>query len=281
MSSDLWEKAKCFFYTCVMLGGSATGCRASIPPADKPPPETIVYYGYEIVAVYPHDTEAFTQGLDMHEGSLYEGTGLNGKSSVRRVDLETGTVEKILYLPQAYFGEGIAIHGNQLLQLTWKSQVGFIYDVDSFERLGEFNYLGEGWGLTQDGRRYIMSDGTPRLRLLDMNSFKNIGQLYVRFGDAPVNRLNELEYIDGFIYANIWQEERVAIICPESGYVAGWVDLSGLLSKEEKRSADVLNGIAYDEDTGRLLVTGKRWPKLFEITLVEKSREPYPPVSGN
>ncbi len=257
-----------------------SGCSEPLPPADSPPPATITYYGYEIIAVHPHDPEAFTQGLDFHEGFLYEGTGLHGASSIRKVELETGRVMRMLSLPAAYFGEGIALADNRLVQLTWKSQTGFVYDLETFERLGDFSYLGEGWGLTHDQRHFIMSDGTARLRFLDMHNYAEIGQIHVRYGDRPVTRINELEYIDGFVYANIWKEDRIAVICPESGYVVGWVDLSGLLDPVEKRDADVLNGIAYDATEDRLFVTGKRWPKLFEIRLVEEETLPWPGREG-
>jgi len=187
---------------------------------------------------------------------------------------------RMLSLPAAYFGEGIAIADNRLVQLTWKSQTGFVYDLETFERLGDFSYLGEGWGLTHDQRRFIMSDGTTRLRFLDMRNYAEIGHVHVRYGDRPVTRINELEYIDGFVYANIWKEDRIAVICPESGYVVGWVDLSGLLDPQEQRDADVLNGIAYDEAEDRLFVTGKHWPKLFEIRLVEEETLPWPGREG-
>ncbi|HDP34347.1 MAG TPA: glutaminyl-peptide cyclotransferase [Candidatus Hydrogenedentes bacterium] len=250
-----------------------------LPPADQPPPDTVTYYTYRVAESFPHDRNAFTQGLAFSNGVLYEGTGLYGESSIRKVEPATGEVMQIKKLPRAYFGEGVTVYENRLIQLTWKSQVGFIYDLETFERTGDFNYLGEGWGLTHDGRRFIMSDGSARLRFLDMKSLDTTGQIYVRFGDQPVTRLNELEYIDGCIYANIWKEDRIAIINPDSGYVIGWADMSGLLSAEEKKEADVLNGIAYDTDNQRLFVTGKRWPKLFHVELVEEKTDPYPAVS--
>ena len=264
---------------CAALTGYCCCCRSALPPADLPPPEKIVYYNYEVINEYPHDPKAFTQGLVMEAGFLYEGTGLRGASSIRKVALDTGAVLQKVSLPDAYFGEGIAIHGQRLVQLTWKAQTGFVYDLDSFERKETFNYLGEGWGLTHDGNKFIMSDGTARLRFLDLNTLETIGQLYVRFGDEPVSYLNELEYIDGRLYANIWRKEQIAIIDPDSGYVIGWVDMSGLLTKEERRNTDVLNGIAWDAQEKRLLVTGKKWPKLFEINLVEQRQEDYPAVT--
>lgn len=262
------------------LAGCCFCCRPTLPPADQPPPETIAFYTYQVVQEFPHDPEAFTQGLVVDAGFLYEGTGLRGESSIRKVSLETGEAVQIKKLPSSYFGEGIAVQGDQLIQLTWKSKVGFVYALDTFERIGDFSYLGEGWGLTHDGERFIMSDGTARLRFLDLDTFDTIGQVYVRYGDEPVVHLNELEYIDGYVYANVWQEDRIAIINPESGYVEGWVDMSGLLTAEEQRNTDVLNGIAYDKEAGRIFVTGKKWPKLFEITLIEARREAYPAVSS-
>ena len=262
------------------LAGCCFCCRPSLPPADQPPPETIAFYTYRVVQEFPHDPEAFTQGLVVDDGFLYEGTGLRGESSIRKVALETGEVVQIKKIPAAYFGEGIAVQDARLVQLTWRSKVGFVYDLNTFERTSDFSYLGEGWGLTHDHERFIMSDGTAKLRFLDLHSFDTIGQLYVRYGDKPVTHLNELEYIDGYIYANIWQEDRIAIINPESGYVEGWVDMAGLLTAEERRSADVLNGIAYDKEAGRIFVTGKKWPKLFEIELVEERNEAYPAVAA-
>ncbi len=255
---------------------ASEGCSPALPPTPAPPPDVVVYYGYEVANVFPHDREAFTQGLAFSGGCLYEGTGLHGASSIRKVELETGRALLMRQLPRAHFGEGIALHNNRLIQLTWRSQVGFVYDVEGFEPRGDFNYVGEGWGITHDGSRFIMSDGTARLRFLDVKTFQEVGHVYVRFGDRPISNLNELEYIDGYVYANIWKEERIAVICPDSGCVAAWIDLSGLLTAEERRAADVLNGIAWDASGERLFVTGKRWPKLFEITLVEQGRIPYP-----
>ncbi|MCK5861815.1 MAG: glutaminyl-peptide cyclotransferase [Candidatus Hydrogenedentes bacterium] len=266
------------FSAGIALTGCCCSCRSSLPPADQPPPETVTFYTCHVLEKFPHDPEAFTQGLAVYDGSLYEGTGLRGASSIRKVALETGAVLQIQKLPDAYFGEGIAVQNGRLVQLTWKSQVGFVYEKDSFERVRDFNYLGEGWGLTHDGERFIMSDGTARLRFLDINTLETVGEIYVRYGDEPVRYLNELEYIDGYIYANIWRKDRIAIINPQSGYVEGWVDMAGLLTAQERRNADVLNGIAYDEEDSRIFVTGKRWPKLFEIELVEERQEAYPVV---
>lgn len=223
---------------------------------------------YRVVHVYPHDPEAFTQGLVYLDGFLYEGTGLNGRSSIRKVRLENGEVLQIQKLDPQYFGEGIAIVGNSLFGLTWQAEIGFVYDRQTFQRTGTFSYRGEGWGLTQDGRRLIMSDGSSYLRFIDPATRKELSRIQVRDGGKPVERLNELEYVKGEVLANVWQTERLARISPKTGQVLGWVDLSGLLSAREAQSVDVLNGIAYDAQHDRLFVTGKLWPKLFEIKIV-------------
>jgi glutamine cyclotransferase len=231
--------------------------------------DVIPVYSYNIVNIYPHDRNAFTQGLVFEDSVLYEGTGLLGHSSLRRVELETGDVLQIRELSDQFFGEGITIYENKIIQLTWQSNIGFVYDKDSFELLQEFNYSTEGWGITHDGERLIMSDGTAILHFLNPQTFEEIGQLEVFDNDGPITRLNELEYIQGEIYANIWQTDRVARIAPLTGRVIGWVELGGLLTTEDRSEpVDVLNGIAYDAKTDRLFVTGKLWPKLFEIELI-------------
>jgi glutaminyl-peptide cyclotransferase len=230
---------------------------------------------YRVVHVYPHDPEAFTQGLVYLDGFLYEGTGLNGRSSIRKVRLENGEVVQIQKLDAQYFGEGIAILGNSLFELTWQAELGFVYDRSTFQRTGTFTYKGEGWGLTQDGKRLIMSDGSSYLRFIDPVTRQEVSRLQVRDGGKPVDRLNELEYVKGEVLANVWQTERIARISPKTGQVLGWVDLSGLLSAREAQTVDVLNGIAYDAEHDRLFVTGKLWPKLFEIKVVEP---PHPPA---
>lgn len=262
----------------LLAWGCCGGCYAPLPPSDYPPPEEIIFYDCEIVQSYPHDIKAFTQGLDYQDGWIYEGTGLNGKSSIRKVNLETGEVVQQHNLASSFFGEGITIHNDRLIQLTWRSNRGFVYDLESFEEIGDFSYLGEGWGLAHDGSRFIMSDGTSRLRFLDLRSFEEKDSLHVRYGREAIRQLNELEYIDGLIYANIWHEDRIAMICPQSGYVTGWINCNNLLSRTERAKADVLNGIAWDEEGERLFVTGKYWPSLFEIRLVESERRPYPAV---
>jgi len=225
-------------------------------------------HGYQLVKSYPHDRQAFTQGLVYLDGFLYEGTGLHGQSGIRKVRLENGEVVQHRPLDKQYFGEGIAVWGRTIVQLTWQSEIGFVYDLASFEPVKTFGYTGEGWGLTHDGTRLIMSDGTPTLRFLDPGSFEETGRLTVRDGGVPVDDLNELEWVKGEIYANVWQRERLARINPKTGRVTGWVDLTGLLSPIERMGTDVMNGIAYDEKGDRLFVTGKLWPRLFEIRVV-------------
>jgi glutamine cyclotransferase len=232
-------------------------------------PETTPTCTYTVVRAYPHDREAFTQGLVyLGDGELIEGTGLNGRSSLRRVRLETGEVLQHYDLSSEYFGEGVAVLGERVYQLTWRSGVGFVYGLDTFALQRTFNYPTEGWGLTHDGQRLIMSDGTDALYFLDPATLAATGSLRVRDGEAPVTQLNELEYVNGWVYANVWQTDRVAKIDPATGRVAAWLDLSGLLSAEDRaQPVDVLNGLAYDAATERLFVTGKLWPKLFEIRL--------------
>ena len=221
----------------------------------------------KIIREFPHDPGAFTQGLVFHGGYLLEGTGLNGFSSLRRVDLKTGKVIKIKKLPHQYFGEGIAVHGGKIYQLTWRSRIGFVCDLKSFRQLEAFSYEGEGWGLTSDGKRLIMSDGSDSLRFLDPKSFQTTGVLKVRDGSKPVFLLNELEFVKGEIMANVLGSDFVACIAPETGQVRRWLDLRALRSRFQSRDADVLNGIAYDAKSGRLFVTGKKWPVLFEIKI--------------
>ncbi len=222
-------------------------------------------YGYEIVNTYPHDTGAFTEGLVYDGGYLYESTGLYGSSTLRRVDLETGTVLKSLALPNQYFGEGLAVIGDEIIQLTWRSNVGFVYNKESFALIREFTYPSEGWGLTYDGSRLIMSDGSSNLYFLDPTTFARLGQITV-FDMNPVSNLNELEYIKGKVYANVFGEDKIAVIDPKTGKVEAWIDLSSLPGPKSIPD-DVLNGIAYDSVSDRLFVTGKMWPNLYEIKL--------------
>jgi glutamine cyclotransferase len=223
--------------------------------------------GYKIVHTYPHDPGAFTQGLVYYDGYLYEGTGMHGESSVRKVELITGKVLQKIDLPRSYFGEGIVLWKDKLIELTWQTRIGFVYDRATLNQLRTFTYSREGWGITQDGKRLIMSDGSATLFFWDPETFKEIGHLDVDDKGSPVTNLNELEFIRGEIYANVWQTDRIARISPATGHVLGWVNLTGLLSPAEKPGTDVLNGIAYDAKQSRLFLTGKRWPKLFEIRL--------------
>jgi len=235
-------------------------------------PVAPVYYTYTVVNTFPHDRTAFTEGLVYNNGFLYEGTGIPGRSQVRKEDLLTGTVLQSLDLPAPYFGEGITIYGNTIIELTWQSNIGFVYDKATFVQLQTFTYPTEGWGLTHDGKNLIMSDGTATLHFLDPATFAQVGSIDVYDQNGPVTMLNELEYIKGEIYANVWLTNRIAIISPITGHVVGWIDLTGLLSPADiVFPIDVLNGIAYDAKNDRLFVTGKLWPKLFEIDLVPLS----------
>ncbi|PYS42784.1 MAG: glutamine cyclotransferase [Acidobacteria bacterium] len=228
-------------------------------------------YSYRVVKTYPHDRTAFTQGLEYRDGFLYEGTGLTGRSSLRKVELATGRVIQRYDLPQPFFGEGITVVNQQILELTWQSQTGFIYDKSSFRVLRSFNYPGEGWGLTNDGKLIYMSDGTADIRVWDPATLKEVRRITVKDGSTPITQLNELEWVRGEIYANVWQTDRIARISPADGRVLGWIDLSGILPKSDAVEAGaVLNGIAYDAAADRLFVTGKLWPKIFEIKLVPK-----------
>ena len=229
-------------------------------------------YGYTIVHTYPHDPGAFTEGLFYLDGYLYESTGLNGQSSVRKVDLATGRVLQSQALGSRYFGEGIVAWKGRLIQLTWQSHVGFVDDLATFKLLRQFSYPGEGWALTTDGRQLIMSDGTPQLRFLDPVTLKETRRLTVTADGKPVKNLNELEWVKGEILANVWLTDFIARIDPMTGKVTGWIDLTGLMdSAEIGGNPDAIpNGIAYDAGNDRLFVTGKLWPKLFEIKLVKR-----------
>lgn len=219
---------------------------------------------YEVVKTYPHDRNAFCQGLDFDGKTVFESTGHYGESTIRRVNLKTGKVEKWLRLDRRLFGEGLTLFEDKVLQLTWKRGLGYIYDAKTLKLLGTFRYEGEGWGLTHDDKHLIISDGTDRLRFLDPDSFAVVRTIKVKEGNRPVRELNELEFVKGRIFANVWHSDRIAMIDPDTGQVVGWIDLSGLLNSPVGPEA-VLNGIAYED--GRLLVTGKNWPQLFEIQL--------------
>jgi glutamine cyclotransferase len=234
-------------------------------------PSAVRHYTYTTVNTYPHDTNAFTEGLVYSDGFLYESTGIYGDSSLRRVNLTTGTVQQQVMLPSKYFGEGITIVGNKIIQLTWQTQIGFIYDRTTFALLGNFSYTGEGWGLTFDGKNLIMSNGTNILRFLDPTTFQQTGQVAVHDGNHTVVNINELEYINGDVYANIWQNDSIVIINPNTGQVKAWIDLTGLPSENNSDPNAVLNGIAYDQNNNRLFVTGKDWPSLYQIELVRQT----------
>jgi glutamine cyclotransferase len=235
-------------------------------------------YGYDVVHVYPHDRNAFTEGLFYLNGFLYEATGLEGQSSVRKVKLETGEVLQQTELPEAYFGEGIIKWKDKLYQMTYKTEVGFVYDFATLHKTGEFHYSGQGWAFTTDGKQIYM-DGAhdvnakasdPVIRIWDPETLKETGVIPVTDEGRPVADLNELEWVKGEIYANIWKTDRIARIDPKTGHVVGWIDLTGILSAADSVGTDVCNGIAYDAEHDRLFVTGKQWPKLFEIQLVKK-----------
>jgi len=255
------------FVVLVAAVSVTSGCSETVEPTALP---AVNHYTFEVVNAYPHDAGAFTQGLAFENGYLYEGTGRNGKSSLRKVQLETGVVVDSVSLPDAYFGEGIALRGDFIVQLTWKSGIGLVYDKNDLRLIRDFTYDTEGWGITYDGQRLIMSDGSSRLYFLDSDTFEVDGYVDVRDLGTAVTGLNELEFINGHIFANVWPTDSIAIINPEDGRVTGWVDLSGLLATQHATGhVDVLNGIAYDAADDRLFVTGKLWPWLFEIKLVE------------
>jgi glutaminyl-peptide cyclotransferase len=224
-------------------------------------------YGYTVVNSYPHDPEAFTQGLIFRDGVLYESTGLNGRSSLRKVRVETGEVLQRQNVDGRYFAEGLTDWGNRLIQLTYTTKVGFIYDLATFTLQRTFDYTGQGWGLTHDTRRLIMSDGTPALRFLDPDTFRETGRVIVKDGDKPIENLNELEWVKGEVFANVWLTDRIAIISPDSGRVTAWLDLAGIRGPVRSGTDDVLNGIAYDAARDRLFVTGKLWSRVYEIRI--------------
>jgi glutamine cyclotransferase len=226
-------------------------------------------YTYHITQTYPHDTVAFTEGLVFDNGQLYESTGGYGTSSLRRINLENGTVQQEFLLPNQYYGEGLTVVNGSLVQLTWQNKIGFIYDKETFGLLGNFSYTTEGWGFTYDGRSLIMSDGSSNLYFLNPITYQRVGQVSVHDGNTPVTNINELEYVKGDVYANIWLQQKIAIIDPQTGTVKGWIDLTGLFQSNDPNA--VLNGIAYDQKTDRLFITGKDWPSLYQITITLKT----------
>ncbi len=232
---------------------------------------TMQYFTYTIVQTYPHNSSAFTEGLTFADGALYESTGLYGSSTLRKIDLETGNILKEIVLPDQHFGEGMTIVNDRIIQLTYKEHVGFVYDKTTFSQVDTFSYITEGWGLTFDGNRLIMSDGSSNLYFLDPVTYQNTGHVTVNDGNVSITSINELEYVKGDVYANIWMQKRIAIINPENGQVKAWIDLSDLESSSPQMSENVLNGIAYDAQNDRLFITGKNWPDLFEIKLIPQN----------
>ena len=224
---------------------------------------------HEVVRSFPHDPDAYTQGLLVRDGFLYESTGQKGRSSLRKVEIETGKVVQRVAVGNQYFAEGLAAWGTQLIQLTWETNLGFVYDRATFKQLRTFTYKGEGWGLADDGKRLVMSDGSPNLRFLDPDTLAEINRVRVLDGPAAVDNLNELEVVQGDIFANVWLTDRIAVIAPATGRVTAWLDLKGLMPAQANPEA-VLNGIAYDAARDRLFVTGKLWPRMFEIRVIRR-----------
>lgn len=253
----------------------SSGCqrhKTNSTTKDSTPSALIPVYTYKVINTYPHAINAFTQGLVFDDGFIYEGTGLLGRSTLRKVSLETGKVLKFKWLADNFFGEGITIYKNRIIQLTWKSHKGFVYDKKSFELIKEFKYPTEGWGITYDGEHLIMSDGTATLYFLDPENYEETGRIEIVSNEGrPVKGLNELEYVEGKIFANIWPTDQIGIIDLKDGKITGWIDLKGILNTQNySHPVDVLNGIAYDNKNNRLFVTGKFWPKLFEIEILLK-----------
>jgi len=243
------------------------------------PRAAVPEYTYKVVKVYPHDRTAFTEGLFYLKGFLYESTGEPGRSGIRRENLETGEIVQSRSIAPQYFGEGIVNWKDRLFELTWKSHIGFVYDLSTFTPFASFSYPGEGWALTADDHRLIMSDGTPVLRFIDPETIKETGRVTVTDEGRPVENLNELEYVKGEVFANIWRTNKIARIDPKTGRVKGWIDLTGLMpgAPPPDETDSVLNGIAYDAEHDRLFVTGKMWPALFEIKLLPKlAAHPHP-----
>jgi glutaminyl-peptide cyclotransferase len=263
------KRALILLWVMLSLGCSALATAAQDPEA--PSGRVAPVSGYQVVAEFPHDPEAFTQGLVYEDNGFLEGTGLKGESTLRRVRLETGEVEQSIDLHDVYFGEGIAVVEDRVYQLTYRNEVCFVYDRSTFERTDIFFYNGEGWGLAYDGTELIMSDGSSSLVFRDPETFRIVREVEVLDGDQPVELLNELEWIDGEVWANVWQTDWIVRIDPDSGAVVGWIDMAGLLPDNvAEDSVGPLNGIAHDAETRRIFVTGKLWPVLFEIEVVER-----------
>ncbi len=242
----------------------ANGCAKSTAVKPRMPDELVV----RVLKTYPHDRNAFTQGLLFYDGKLYESTGLQGRSSVRAVQRESGVVLQQSPLSAAHFGEGLARVGGRLFQLTWQNGRALVWNLQTLKKEAEIPYEGEGWGLCFDGKRLIMSNGSAELLFRDSETFALAGRITVRRAGVPLSQLNELECINGLVYANVWQDHHIARIDPASGEVTGWIEAAGLLTSDEARDVDVLNGIAYLADTGHFLLTGKLWPHAFEVEFV-------------
>jgi len=260
----------------IRIAGSQTTSGESVTTVSSAP-----VYGYRVVNSYPHDTSAFTEGLVYYNGFLYESTGLYGDSSLRRVNVTTGQVVQVYDLSKEYFGEGIAIVNDTIIQLTYQNNTGFVYNLSTFKLLGNFSYPDQGWGMTYDGNQLIMSDGTSNLYFLNPQTFQRTGSITVRDGSTPVVNLNSLDYINGSIFANVWLTNRIAVINPSTGQVTAWLDLTGLENLSGCHcdvSNAVLNGIAYDSATNRLFVTGKLWPNVFQIDIVPQLPQDLTPI---
>ena len=273
------ERLAVVVIAAVCLGGWIATNGRNAPPSvlstatDGGNPQSMPVLGAEVIKSYPHDPHAFTQGLEYYDGHLYESTGRSGQSTLRRSLLETGAVLNQVSLPSEYFGEGLTIFRGKIYQLTWLSKTGFIYDVRTFRRVGEFHYESEGWGLTHDDASLILSDGSNKLQFIDPASFKTVRTLEVYAESVAITNLNELEYINGEIFANIWHSPRIARIDPRSGQVLAWIDLASVIARSEHEPEDVLNGIAYDDKRRRLFVTGKDWAEILEIKIDTKPNE--------
>lgn len=265
---------KCLIVLAVLAVAAGFAWPAGVPrvaaQAQRANAATAPVYGYTVVSSHPHDPRAFTQGLIFRDGVLYESTGLNGQSSLRKVRLETGEVLQRQSIDARYFAEGLTDWGNRLIQLTYTTKIGFVYDLATFTLQRTFDYSGQGWGLTHDQKRLIMSDGTAALRFLDPETLRETGRVTVTDNGKPIENLNELEWVKGEVFANVWLTDRIAIIAPESGRVTAWLDLAGIRGPMRAGTDDVLNGIAYDAARDRLFVTGKLWPRLFEIRITRR-----------
>ncbi|HEY6171169.1 MAG TPA: glutaminyl-peptide cyclotransferase [Candidatus Kapabacteria bacterium] len=271
------ERRAPYFLLILLLLVGISSCKKEVqtppPPVVNPPQPTteVPSYDFEVVNIFPHDVNAFTQGLQVVGDHFIEGTGLEGKSELRRVDIKTGKVLKGIKLAEYYFGEGITVLNGKIYQLTYTSGIGFVYDLNTFDKIDSFRYQGDGWGLTNDGTHLIMSNGTDKIMFLDPNNEQIISTITVKEGVYSIHQINELEYINGEIYANVWQTDRIIRIDPKTGAVNSSINLQGILpASERSMHTDVLNGIAYDAKNDRLFVTGKYWPKVFEIKLKKK-----------